>query len=540
MPEIFRDGMVAIYQGDARHMTELPDDSVHCCVTSPPYFGLRKYSGEMELDWGGDKNCQHEWGAEQVRSKGHSGDRTTLAGTQTAQLSKAANSSGRFCQKCGSWRGALGLEPSPEAYLSHLVEIFREVKRVLRPDGVFWLNIGDSYVSGKGTCFNPGGGINSLEGHARLKGEGAYPLDRGNKSTLKRSGLKPLDLCLIPERLAILLQQDGWYVRARITWNKQNPMPESVSGWTWSKHKVKVKPSARANPESAHALASEGLRPPQGARDGREFASHDSEWQDCPGCEKCAPNDGMVLQRGSWRPTDSWEHIWMLTKTGNYYCDKEAVAEAIANSTIGRGPVSFGGKAGRERVIGPADPEYRHGSEQWGRTYDYAVSNANGHRNLRSVWTFPTQTCAFPGQHFATFPEKLPEICIKASTPEVGVCARCGAPWARVAEHQIAVSKDCPNTQSAHEARGGHGIPRGTVGKSGSGRVEGWSKTLGWRATCQCGCDDRVGALVLDPFMGTGTVLWVAKKLGRQAIGIDLSETYCKLALERNRQGRLR
>ena len=108
-----------------------------------------------------------------------------------------------------------------------MVQVFREVWRVLRDDGTLFLNIGDSYASGKGTCYNPGGGSSSL-GKER-KEAGVHPLDRGNKSTLEVSGLKPKDLVGIPWRVAFALQADGWYLRSDIIWSKPNPMPESVT-----------------------------------------------------------------------------------------------------------------------------------------------------------------------------------------------------------------------------------------------------------------------------------------------------------------------
>jgi DNA modification methylase len=124
--------------------------------------------------------------------------------------------------------GQIGLESTPDAYVAELVAVFREVRRVLRDDGTLWLNLGDSYASGKGTCYNPGGGESSLDGHAALKKAGAYKLDRGNKSTLAASGLKPKDLVGIPWRVAFALQADGWYLRQDIIWAKPSPFPESV------------------------------------------------------------------------------------------------------------------------------------------------------------------------------------------------------------------------------------------------------------------------------------------------------------------------
>jgi len=153
---------------DSASWDSIPDQHVQTCVTSPPYWGLRDYGVD----------------------------------------------------------GQLGLEKTPEEFVARMVQVFGYVRRILRDDGTVWLNLGDSYASGKGTCYNPGGGATSLG--KQKKDEGAHPLDRGNKSTLAQSGLKPKDLCGIPWRVALALQADGWYLRQDIIWHKPNPMPESV------------------------------------------------------------------------------------------------------------------------------------------------------------------------------------------------------------------------------------------------------------------------------------------------------------------------
>ena len=131
------------------------------------------------------------------------------------QLQKAEQSQGQFCQFCGAWRGCLGLEPTPELFIKHMVQIFREVRRVLRSDGTLWLNLGDSYSGsgGAGGDYNEGG---------LKEGQPKY----GPKSA---PNLKPKDLCGIPWRVALALQADGWWLRSDIIWHKPNPMPESVT-----------------------------------------------------------------------------------------------------------------------------------------------------------------------------------------------------------------------------------------------------------------------------------------------------------------------
>ncbi len=150
-------------------------------------------------------------------------------------------------------------------------------------------------------------------------------------------------------------------------------------------------------------------------------------------------------------------------------------------------------------------------------------------RNIRSVWEFPTQP--YPEAHFAVFPEKLPELCIKAATSEKGCCPHCGAPWARIVE----------KTTMPRLNRKVGSLDRNDPDRPSGPELAEWyadnpPATIGWRPTCNCGDLEPIPCIVLDNFCGTGTTLWVAKKLGRRAIGYDISEAYCQLAVERNRQ----
>jgi DNA modification methylase len=213
-------------------LPQLPAESVHLCVTSPPYWGLRDYKAPAMV-WG-DNNCEHVWG-DVVRKGGggQPGEKERWQHTGRGPSGHPGRSSA-FCQRCGAWRGQLGLEPTPELYVEHLVQIFREVRRVLRDDGVCWLNLGDSFASGKGTCYNPGGGSTGLG--QRRKEYGVHPCDRGNALTLARAGLKPKDLVGIPWLVAFALRADGWYLRRDVIWSKPNPMPESCRDRPTSAH----------------------------------------------------------------------------------------------------------------------------------------------------------------------------------------------------------------------------------------------------------------------------------------------------------------
>ncbi len=143
------------------------------------------------------------------------------------------------------------------------------MRRVLRDDGTLWLNLGDSYASGKGTCNNPGGNTSSFNVH--LKAANVHPLDRGNKSTLAKIGLKPKDLVGIPWRVAFALQADGWYLRSDIIWHKPNPMPESVTDRPSKAHEYMFLLSKSAKYYYDHdAIREKSTYDPNRLRGGRE------------------------------------------------------------------------------------------------------------------------------------------------------------------------------------------------------------------------------------------------------------------------------
>ena len=135
---------------------------------------------------------------------------------------------GRECSKCGARRidSQLGLERTPEEFIANMVAVFREVWRVLKPDGTIWVNIGDSYNANQGAGFNA---HSKTRPHLSGEGVGQKRLDESNRNTKLEIGLKPKNLVGIPWRLAFALQADGWYLRSDIIWHKPNPMPESVT-----------------------------------------------------------------------------------------------------------------------------------------------------------------------------------------------------------------------------------------------------------------------------------------------------------------------
>lgn len=223
-----------ILQGDCLAVLKtLPEASVHCVITSPPYWALRNY-GVPPTVWGGTPGCDHAWASagsrEGYTSKKkwqHSmtnepkvNGRGEAAPAQKRSRLRADNpdgwnqiEQGQFCAQCGAWRGCLGLEPTPELYVEHLVTVFDEVKRVLRKDGTVWLNLGDSYAAGKPRDCEAGG--------MRFSNSQSFRRDRrplGGAKHIAAPGLKPKDLVGIPWMVAFALRARGWYLRSDIIW----------------------------------------------------------------------------------------------------------------------------------------------------------------------------------------------------------------------------------------------------------------------------------------------------------------------------------
>ena len=217
-------------------LKDIPDGSVQTCVTSPPYWGLRSYSTDPKI-WGGNSHCKHEW-VEHIKPAAEGtltleGNSALRAGHQGSMSATMRPTISNFCNICGAWKGELGLEPTPQLFVEHIVLVFREVKRVLRDDGVIWLNLGDSYTgSGKGG--NPEAGKQATNKGSQTVGvlygkTGDHQRDAAQTNVTRNyEEIAPKNLVGIPWRVAFALQDDGWILRSEIIWSKPNPMPESV------------------------------------------------------------------------------------------------------------------------------------------------------------------------------------------------------------------------------------------------------------------------------------------------------------------------
>ncbi len=202
-----------IINGNALHIP-LADKTVQCVITSPPYWGLRDY-GTAKWE-GGDSDCDHK-GKPMATKAGFNERYTGKKPINTDKQSECLEFYKDICGKCGAHRidAQLGLEKTPEEYVANMVSVFREVWRVLKDDGVLWLNLGDSYAS-SAAC-------------ERRSTIGAGSPDKTvRRANRLGNGLKNKDLVGIPWMVAFALRADGWYLRQDIIWHKPNPMPESV------------------------------------------------------------------------------------------------------------------------------------------------------------------------------------------------------------------------------------------------------------------------------------------------------------------------
>ena len=384
---------VRLYQGNSLDvLKQLPDQSVHMVVTSPPYWGLRDYGTSQWI--GSNLDCPHQPTKAEVLHKCMRSNNLTPGGVHRSQFENERSrivASWKICPKCGAKKtdAQIGSEATPQQFVQVMVTLFHEVYRVLHNNGTLWLNLGDTYSSG------------------------------GN-------------LVGIPWRVALALQADGWILRQDIIWHKPSPMPESVRN----------------------------------------------------------------------RCTKSHEYIFLFVKKMGYFYDAEAIKSPATESHLNRQKSGY------------------HYNDEEGRK-SAGANTIIGNReiftsNKRSVWTVSSQ--GYSGSHFATYPPKLIEPCIKAGTSEKGCCARCGGPWVRVVEGKK-LTRERPNDYVKRTGENG-------TGNSCANTVAGVDvKTVGWKPTCKCNAD-VVPCVVLDPFIGSGTTCCVSISLGRNSIGIDLSKQY--------------
>jgi site-specific DNA-methyltransferase (cytosine-N4-specific) len=333
-----------ILTGDALAMLKtLPAVSAQMCVTSPPYWGLRDYGIS----------------------------------------------------------GQLGLEPTVDLYVNHIVEIFREVRRVLKDDGTLWLNMGDCYATGGGKANIPGGGYRGAHDGDAKRPKWSGPYQQPNR--IPQSGLKPKDLAGLPWRVAFALQADGWWLRSDIIWHKTNPMPESVTDRPTKSHEylfllsksarylynadaIKEPTTGSSHDRARKERSADGQKTlPTGERNGMRAPGVNPKAQKWPNAWSAEEGQHDGVGNGRYRPSGNKERN-------------------LAGPANGRLETHMGSGIPWPPSIRPKQNE----------SFSAALVRTVERRNKRTVWTISTKP--FSGAHFATFPPKLVEPCILAGS----------------------------------------------------------------------------------------------------------------------------
>ena len=449
--EPMKRGEHRIIVGDClSEMAKLPAGTFHACMTSPPYFALRSYLPA------GHPDKERE----------------------------------------------IGSEPTPEAFIATMAAVFREVRRVLRDDGFLWINLGDSYDAGgrqtNGTRDGYKQGTNAgTEGNMRSNG-----------------GVGAGQQLLMPHRVALALQADGWVLRDTVIWSKRSPMPSSQNGVRWERCRVKVESTRRSlQPHNAAT----------GKRDGGPggvglSGLPSTTWCPCPGCPKCIPTGGYVFRRGQGRTTTAHEYLFLFTKGNGYFWDMENTREPCSSTSHG----------GPNVVPGEKNATLGQGTGNLGKWT--ADDKASG-RIPRSVWTISSEPTKF--NHFATYPSELVRRCLMPLSPK-GCCPACGAQWAPVVETERVKTR--PGIESkigTEQTESGYVVKDSQeVGNRDPWRHITSTKVIGYRPTCKCPAAEPVPCRVCDIFSGTGTTGQTACFLGHDYVGIELNPEYAAFSDE--------
>lgn len=474
-------------------------------------------------------------------------------------------------------------------YVCHMVLVFRELRRTLRADGTLWLNLGDCYATGAGAVGDhPGGGAQG----ARWKGA-AHGADGGNvgrrphgqpaqngrgeaqagkfaerngehagkhtamgpmtqPNRMPIPGLKPKDLVMIPERVALALQADGWWVRSRIPWLKRNAMPESVTDRpaNATEYVFLLSKSAKYfyDREAVKLAASEGTH----ARMSQNVADQAGSTRANGGVEphrpfKAGGRTGVGFGHGYDKaPKPRYKSERKSGEPGSGIKNNPSFDEAMAVMPLTRN---------------------RRNSDWFFESWQGMVTDEDG-----DPLALVVNPAAFKEAHFATFPPKLIEPMVKAGTSERGVCGKCGAPWLRVVD---AAYENVGNRQG----NGPRSVERKGQEFGSAGfeqHLERVSNTAGWEPSCECyeteplpeypgrpGKDANTTELeaylatcieiaiarqklldawkilpslparIADIFGGAGTTGLVADRLGRDCTLLEIKPEYADIARDR-------
>jgi DNA modification methylase len=466
--------------------------------------------------------------------------------------------------KCGAWIGELGLEPTIELYLEHLLTIFAELRRVLRKEGSLWLNLGDSYAND----FKWGG----RTGGKHAKGLHGSQVGRTRRNT----GLKPKDLMMMPARIALALQEQGWWVRSRIAWIKDACMPESTTDRPTTSYEdvylltkraryfydeFAVRESITGNTHSrGNGNSPKQTQPGLGTRANSIFQNATLELV------------GSRNMRNVWHIPAEPHSDCLCNACGRYYETPRGLKrEQLESEPIHYGPDDE--RRGRRKNVvknGPRDQARAEiglrDSTKFGRGAGWRKpagwdSGAGSHDAIfegnytGERYGAPICECGAVDwtQHFASYPVALADRCIRAGTSEKGICPECKSPWLRV-------------VSTEREFRSGSGrsgrLPGGKNGplmQGGGATVDVrrgptlLRETVSWKPSCKCIREEYpdepltgrewefliertiekfmpLPATVLDPFGGLGSTAIATLRLGREATLIELQPQYARMA----------
>ena len=483
-----------------------PDESLDMCITSPPYWGLRDYGTEGQI-WGGDPDCEHEF--ESSKRKLHSGS----WGDKDNALPHFKNATvlnweveDRMCNKCGAWKGELGLEPTPDMFIDHLCDIFDEVKRVLRPHGTCWVNLGDTYAN---TGYGKGSG--NMQ-HKNVKGAMAPKV---------KCELPQKCLVQIPSRFAIEMTNRGWILRNEIIWHKPSCLPspatdrftvdfEKMFFFTKNKKYYFKQQFESLTTPLKHTKVPDGDVPYAVQPRTKEFI----EYRHTPELHTDGHEEiRQYLQK--WRNKAGFtvkqveEHFG--NRKGHHWF------EAAKSNTSSYASADDWKEL--KKLFG-FDDKYDEVMTKVYKKSSAKTSKPEG-RNKRAVWSI--NTASFKDAHFAVYPPKLIETPIDAGCPE-WIDKKTGKPRERVIEKQSLERHELPKDNPNYR-------PERYDGKYVQGQRFAIYDDKGYMDGRND--DEFRPGVVLDPFFGSGTTAEVAMKQDKDWVGIELNEEFEKISQKR-------
>ncbi len=635
---------IKLLNGNVMDMLKtITDESVDCIVSSPPYYGLRDYSGvatyssedyddllviantdlqehrdrasESQKDryyltdpafnekdnkwyvslkydtsgvWGGDTECDHEWISQQNHKDNlrfrDPNNVASVGNNKNAEIFADPTVLSGNCSKCGAWKGQLGLEPTYQMYIDHLMLVMRELKRVLKKTGALFWNMGDSYAGDMGSragwqdskySESREEGINNGEAVVFLKA------DYGN--------IQAKSLMMIPERFAMAMIDDGWVLRNKIVWYKPNGMPSSVKDRLSNKWEYVF----FFTKSQKYYFDLDSVRKPlkESSIQRRNYPTNTINW------ETRHKDSGIraLLETGSSNSTKRTKHDEAVQRYGSY----DDPLYTHPNHSNGANPGDVNADESLYDLF--ADPNMQSAF------FEY-LERERPDLLMSSILDIPTRAHSFA--HFAVFPQTLVEPLIKAGCPSE-VCVNCGKPKAMQykREEYLGNEKPLSGKHIMNESVNSPGnrehyftnvrkydVDQKEIAlfikkyitddklplldsKFGETRWKHWIRTddsggalpspseyrelkdllnlpndhdyemlntvkilvddsgskdipIGFKPSCKCNADFEPGT-VLDPFAGSGTVGVVAMKQEKNAILIEISPEYCNIIKKR-------